>query len=241
MDDTSDVLIRLTGVVKDYRSLRPLRDRELTVPRGASIALMGFDAAAAEVLVNLLTGGVVPDEGEVRVFGEPTASISDRDSWLRMLDRFGLISDRSVLLEQLTAEQNLAMPLSLAVESMADPLRARVRRLAAEVGVPDALVVQPLGTLSSAMRLRIRLGRALALDPEVVLAEHPNATLDRADASAFARDLGVIARSRGAATLTMTADARFAHEIADQVLALDPATGLLKPPSGWKRWRFLSC
>ena len=57
------------------------------------------------------------------VFGEPTSAITDHRSWMAMLDRFGLISARSVLLDQLTAEQNLAIPFTLAVESMSDEVR----------------------------------------------------------------------------------------------------------------------
>src|SRR5688572_20254081 len=138
MGDGADLLVRLRGVTKDYRGLRPLRISELELRREQSLALMGFDQAMAEVFVNLLTGGVLPDTGEVIVFGQHTAAIRDRDGWLTMLDHFGLVSDRSVLLESLTVEQNLAIPLSLGVERMSDTLRREVHQLAVEVGLPEA-------------------------------------------------------------------------------------------------------
>jgi ABC-type transporter Mla maintaining outer membrane lipid asymmetry ATPase subunit MlaF len=155
MGDGADLLVQLRGVTKDYRGLRPLRISELELRRGQSLALMGFDQAMAEVFVNLLTGGVLPDTGDVIVFGQHTAAIRDRDSWLKMLDHFGLVSDRSVLLESLTAEQNLAIPLSLGVERMSDTLRREVHRIAVEVGISEALSLQPSSCGSgSAVRSR---------------------------------------------------------------------------------------
>jgi ABC-type methionine transport system ATPase subunit len=230
------IALRLTGVIKDYRGLRPLRVRHLEVAEGESVALLGFDAAAAEVMVTLLIAGSMPDTGEVIVFGRPTSAIDDHAGWLTMLDQFGLVSERAVLLEQLTAEQNMAMPLSLAVETMPGDLRSRVSRLAAEAGVTPSQRATAVAQLSADDRLRVRLARALALDPRLLLAEHPNATLTAAEALRFAADVVRITRERGLTTLVMTADAGFARAIADRVLTLEPATGELKPTGSWRRW-----
>ena len=113
-------------VTKDYRGLRPLRVEALDLHAGQTLALVGFDQMTAEILVNLITGAIVPDAGEVRVFGQPTTSIADRDGWLRTLDQFGLLTERAVLVEQLTVEQNLAIPYSLSVDDLSADLRARV-------------------------------------------------------------------------------------------------------------------
>ena len=110
-----DVLIHVAGVVKHYNALRPLRLRDWRLARGHTVALHGFDKTAAEVLVNLLTGSSLPDEGVVRVFGRATSEIADSTDWLESLRRFALLSERTVLVEQLTVEQNLAIPHTLAV------------------------------------------------------------------------------------------------------------------------------
>jgi putative ABC transport system ATP-binding protein len=188
------------------------------------------------VLVNLITAGSLPDEGRVLVFGKQTSTITDHAAWMEMLDRFGLISGRSVLLEQLTAEQNLAIPFTLTVESLEDDTRRAVRQLADEIGLPATHLGEPLGALPAASVLRVRLGRALALEPEVLLAEHPNATLTRAEALAFATDVHMICRARRLASLIITADSAFADAIADDVRALQPSTGELRTPRMWDRW-----
>jgi ABC-type methionine transport system ATPase subunit len=232
---TGDVVVRLRNVVKDYKGLRPLRIETLDVHAGQLVALVGLDQAMAEVLVDLITAAIVPDSGEVIVFGQRTDAIADRNAWLETLDRFGLLTERAVLLDQLTVAQNLALPFSLALDDLTDPVRERVTDLAAEIGL-EASLAQQTGSLEAPQRLRVRLGRALALGPRVLLAEHPNATLDGGEQRAFAADLTRIAKGRGAASVVLTANQDFARAAADDVLVLQPATGVLKPSSGWRRW-----
>ena len=232
---SADVLIRLRGVSKDYRSLRPLRIAELDVMPGRSLALVGFDQMMAEVFVDLITGAILPDNGEVIAFGQPTSAIPDPNGWLATLDQFGLLTDRAVLVEQFTVEQNLALPLSITVEEMSPDVRARVADLATEVGLGTELQRQA-GVLGAAARARIRLGRAIALAPKVLVAEHPNATLSADDAATFAADIARIVEARAIASLVLTADHAFARAVAKDVLVLEPATGALKPASGWRRW-----
>lgn len=231
-----DVLVELKDVEKDYRGLRPLRIQELRLRPGELVALLGLDAAMAEVLVNLVTAAQLPDKGDVRIFGRSTATITDVHAWVADLDRFGLISERAVLVEQLTAEQNLALPLSLEIDEMPAALRQQVQDLASEVALSADELQTPTGALTPLSRLRLRLGRALALKPRVILAEHPNAILPADDAPRFAADFTRVMSSRSIASLTMTADVTFATAVADRVLTLQPATGLLKPTSAWRRW-----
>jgi ABC-type transporter Mla maintaining outer membrane lipid asymmetry ATPase subunit MlaF len=231
-----DVLVRLRAVTKDYRGLRPLRVADLELRAGRSVALVGFDQVMAEVLVDLITGAIVPDSGEVEAFGRATSDIEDPEAWFATLDGFGLLTDRAVLVEQFTVEQNLAMPMSLRLEDIPEGVRARVARLAEEVGLDAGRLERPAGELSPEERARVRLGRALALDPRVLLAEHPNATLSTTESERFATDVARVASARRLAIAVLTADRRFATRVASEVLALDPSTGVLRPVSGWRRF-----
>jgi ABC-type transporter Mla maintaining outer membrane lipid asymmetry ATPase subunit MlaF len=229
-------LIEVRGVSKDYHGLRPLRVEQLTLSKGDSVALLGFDQQMAQVLVDLLMGTIVPDAGEVRVFGTVTTAIPDGQAWLRLLDDFGLLSERAVLVDQLTVEHNLAMPFSLDLKGMSADARRDVLALAEEVGLTTEDLARPAGALGAAARLRIRLGRALALRPRILLAEHPNAALSPDDTPGFAADFSRIISTRGVATLVVTADPVFARAVASQVLTLQPRTGALTPSAGWRRW-----
>jgi ABC-type sugar transport system ATPase subunit len=232
----ADPLVQVRQVTKNFGGLRPLRLQTLDLHAGEVLSLLGFDQAMAEVLVNLLTGAILPDSGTVTVLGTPTTTITTAEAWVDTLDHFGLISERAVLLDELAAEQNLALPISLQVDTMPDAVRLRVRALADEIGLAPTDLGTRLADLDPLNRQRIRLGRALALNPRVLLAEHPNAPLSAGDTLAFAADLARVAAGRTLALLVLTANREFAAAIPGQVLALQPATGELKPAAGWRRW-----
>lgn len=232
-----EVLVSLSGVVKDYHALRPLRVQQLDLRAGETVALLGVDQASAEVLVNLIAGATVPDAGEVRALGRPTTDITDGDTWLKALDDFGIISERAVLLEQLTAEQNLAVPLSLDLHDLPHDIRSRVSSLAAEVHLEARELASFASSLTPLGRMRLKLARAVAIGPRVLMAEHPNASLPPSDHPSFAADLVRVAASRRLALLVLTADAQFASAVGHRVLTLNPATGALTTAaSGWRRW-----
>ena len=123
------------------------------------MALLGFDQTTAEVLVNLITGATLPDSGEVDVFGVSTRNIGDPDAWLVEMDQFGIFSERAVLLEQFTVEQNLALPFTLEVEQLSESVRETVRALAHEVGIHSAQLSQSPAALDADAQLRVRLGQ----------------------------------------------------------------------------------
>jgi len=235
MPDASAPAIAVRDVQKDYHALRPLRVRALDVSEGESIALLGFDRAAAEVFVNLITAATLPDSGEVRIFDRQTTTIADAHSWLSSLDVFGVLSERAVVLDNMSVEQNLTIPLTLALHDVDTAVRAKVESVAAEVGLSRADMPKPVGALTSSGRLRLRLGRAIAPDPRIILAEHPSAMLEPAEVGAFAADYARLVAARGLTSIVLTADSRFAAAVASRILTLQPATGELKPLSGWRR------
>jgi ABC-type transporter Mla maintaining outer membrane lipid asymmetry ATPase subunit MlaF len=231
-----DPIVHAVGVVKHYQALRPLRIRDLRVRRGQAVALHGLDKTAAEVLVNMLIGSSLPDEGQVRVFGRVTSDISSSDEWLTWLRRFALFSDRTVLVEELSVEQNLAIPHTLNLDPLAEELRAQVGAVGAEVGLSPEMLAGSLGGLDALQLARVRLARALALEPDLLLAEHPTATLDAAGARAFAGTLTGVVSARRMAAVYLTADQEFAKAVGKDVLTLKPATGEFTSSSGWRRW-----
>ncbi len=220
-------VLEVSGVRKDYRGLRPLRVRDLVLSEGEIVAIAGPDAAAAEVLTNLVTGATLPDEGSIRVFGEDTRAIADADAWLAGLDRFGIVSDRVALLDGLTIRQNIAIAFTLDLDDLNDEVAAAVHSLADQAGLSDAVLNGAAGLAPPAVRLRTRVARAIALRPRLLLFEHPTGTLPRADVRAVAADVLNLIRTRGAAALVVSADRDFTRAC-DRELVFDAATGSLK-------------
>jgi predicted ABC-type transport system involved in lysophospholipase L1 biosynthesis ATPase subunit len=221
-------VLELAGVTKNYHGLRPLRLEQLTVHAGDRVALLGFDRPAAEIFVSLVTGAALPDAGSVTLFGRLSCDINDGAEWLATADRFGIVSDRAVLLEALSVVQNLALPFTLEIEPPPADVRRRAADLAAAVGLPASAWERPVGDLDAAGHARVRLGRALALDPAVLVLEHVSAGLDRTAARLLADDTRRVSISRGTALVALTADERFAATVASRVLTVDPATGRLR-------------
>jgi putative ABC transport system ATP-binding protein len=226
-------LLEIAGLVKDYQSLRPLRVRALRVAPGAVITLTGFDAAAAEMFVHLVTGAALPDEGHVTLFGTNTRHIADAAAWLRSLDRLGLVSHRAVLIDPLTVLQNVAMPLTLDVDPIDPAYRPAVEALAREAGLPEAEWDRPLHCVDAETRVRVRLARALAPGPALLVAEHPSASLSPQAAARVAADVARVAAARGAALVSLTADPAWVEAASGERLALRPATGELASGAGF--------
>ena len=231
----SDRIVSVQKLTKNYQALRPLRVQALELRRGTVISLTGLDAQAAEMFVGLLTGAVLPDEGEVHLFGKSTQDVTDSDAWLAMLDEVGIVTDRAVLLAQFSVEQNIAIPFTLRVDPLADEIRSRVAQLAEEVGLGAADLQRPVGQSPPPVVARVHLARALALDPALLIAEHPSASLPREAVKAYARDIARIARAREMAVLAITADNVFAQVLGGQTFTHEPATGALRTRSAWRK------
>lgn len=229
-------VLELTDVSKDYHGLRPLRIASLTVAAGEQVALVGFDQPAAEVFVNLVTGATLPDRGAVRLLGRATTDIADADDWLTVVDRVGIVSARAVLLQGLTVVQNLSMPYTLEVEPPSQDVRERAVALAAAAGLPPSVMDRPIAELTPSALLLARFARALALDPAVVLFEHPTAEVPRGDVAQVATRCREAASRRNIATVALTADREFAEASASRVLWWEPASGRLARRGFWPRF-----
>jgi ABC-type branched-subunit amino acid transport system ATPase component len=221
------VVLELEGVSKDYGGLRPLRVDRLRVAAGQQVAVLGMDAMAAEIFVNLITGATLPDRGRVMAFGRSTADISDSAEWLAAVDRFGIASHRAVLLEELDVLQNLAVPFTLDIEPLAEEVIERASALATEIRLAPSTWAHKVATLDPASHARIHVARALALEPGILVMEHTSAGLTSPDASALGLDVRAAAARRGAAIIALTTDTAFARAVALQTLRWDPASGRL--------------
>jgi len=223
-------VLQISKVRKQYHGLRPLRIAELSIAAGERVALSGLDAGAAEVLVNLVTGASLPDEGEVIVTGRSTASIADGEDWLASLDRFGIVSPRAVLLDAATLLQNLAMPLSLEIEPVPPGIAEQVNALAREAGIDPVQLEKPIAALDAVTRARAHLARAVALEPSLLILEHPTAGFVAGDGASFGQAVASVAGARSLATLMISEDAEFSAAAATRRLALHGASGDLRPP-----------
>ena len=234
-DADAPALVELIGVRKDYAGFRPLRIRQLSLRKGDRIVLTGLDAGGAEVFVHLITGAALTDDGDVRIAGADTRAIATDTEWLASLDRFGIVTDRAVLIDRLPIAANLALPLTLTIDPMSAETRRQVDGLAAEVGLQNARLDQPASTLTPDERVRAHLARALALNPSLLILERPTAGIDdREHARALGVTLRALSLARGLGWIALTDDDAFARASGGTRLRLEPETGELVGAGFWK-------
>jgi ABC-type lipoprotein export system ATPase subunit len=211
----------------------PLRVRELRVESGSRATLVGLDRAAAEAFVNLTTGSALPEKGEVLSLGQPTSAIADSSAWLAFVERIGIVSDRIVLLEALTVSQNLAIPFDLELDPIPPGVWHRVTQLAAEVDIDTAMLGKPVAEIAPTLRAKVCLARALALDPIMLLLEHPTAAIPQEDAKAYGTLLNRIWGRRGITMVALTMDEKFGKALGGRLLTWQPATGEFRERRSW--------
>lgn len=222
---TQPAVLQCHGLVKHYRGLRPFRLRALEVLPGERVVISGLDVITAELLTNLINGATLPDEGELLVLGARTDAVTSETEWLASLDRFGIVTARAVLLDGMTVRQNLALPLSIEIDPVSPELAARADALGLDAGIEAAWLERPVHEAGADVRMRIHLARSLALDPALLLLEHPTAPLATGERGAFARQVADIAGRRTLTLIACSQDRTFASEVATRYLQWQPGSG----------------
>jgi ABC-type sulfate/molybdate transport systems ATPase subunit len=218
-------LIEILDLEKASPGLPTIRVRKLVIRPGERYTVRGLDAGAAEALVHLITGAALPDRGEVRLGGRRTQDVGTDMEWLTSLDRFGIVTERAVLLDGLSLAANLALPLTLDIDPVSPETRVRVEGLARSVQLDLARLDRPAAGFSPLDRMRVHLARALAVEPQALLLEHPTSALDPAGAQAFGAVLRRAADERQIAWLAFANDPGFAETAGGRVGTLNFETG----------------
>jgi ABC-type lipoprotein export system ATPase subunit len=210
MSNPGAPLIEIVDLVKASPGLPTIRVRRLTLRPGDRYMIQGLDAGAAEALVHLITGAALPDRGEIRVGGRRTEDVGTDMEWLASLDRFGIVTERAVLLDGFSLAGNLALPITLEVDPIPEDVRRRVDGLARSVGLDVEGLNRLAVNLAPLERMRVHLARALATDPHTLLLEQPTATLDSTASRAFGESLRRVADDRHLSWIAFANDDAFA-------------------------------
>jgi len=152
-----------------------LRDIALEVPRGSVTAVLGPSGSGKSTLLAALTGELVPAAGTVEVFGERVPRA--QKALLAMRKRLGVLLQGNGLLTDLTAAENVALPLRTHTDLPDAVIRRLVDMKLHAVGLRAAADLFPR-ELSGGMARRVALARALALDPPLMVYDEPLTGLD---------------------------------------------------------------
>jgi putative ABC transport system ATP-binding protein len=212
--------IEAQGLAKTYRSdgveVLALRGIDLVIKPGEFVAVTGPSGSGKSTLLHLLGGLERPTAGTVHVGGLRTDELGERALALMRRRRIGFVFQAFNLVPSLSAEENVALPVVLAGGGRRQA-NTRAIALLEAVGAGDRAGFAP-AHLSGGQQQRVAVARALANEPDVVLADEPTGNLD----TASARDVMSLFRAsadRGQAIVVVTHDPRVAAT-ADRVISL---------------------
>jgi len=208
-------LIEARNVHKSFGQTPALRGASVTVGRGEILAIMGPSGSGKSTLLHCLAGIFAPDSGEVWFDSERLDTLDEAARTKLRRTAFGFVFQFGQLVPELTAADNVALPLLL----------NRGRRRAAyqtagswldKLGLGDK-GARRTGELSGGEAQRVAVARALALNPKLIFADEPTGSLDSLTGEKVMDLLVGLAREQGTTVIIVTHDARVAA-YADRVV-----------------------
>ncbi len=190
-----------------------LKEVTLDVAPGEATGIVGPSGSGKSTLLMVIAGLERVDSGTVRIAGEALEGKSEDQVAAFRGRTIGIVFQSFHLIPNMTALENVAVPLELA--GRADPFAAAERELAA-VGLQDRLTHYP-GELSGGEQQRVAIARALAPEPKILIADEPTGNLDQATGRQIADLLFSKARERGMTLVLVTHDAALAERCTRQV------------------------
>jgi phospholipid/cholesterol/gamma-HCH transport system ATP-binding protein len=215
----SQAVVEVTDLVVRYGELTVLSGVSTRMRRGEITVILGGSGCGKTTLLKAIVGLLRPDQGEVRVLGEPTAEL-DEEGWARLRRRTGVLFQGGALLNSMSVRENVSIPLQQHTELPPDLVARIARSKLALVGLDGAEERLP-SELSGGMRKRAALARALALDPELLFFDEPSAGLDPVTSAGLDRlILGLRARL-GMSLVIVTHEPASIRRLADRIVFLD--------------------
>lgn len=192
------------GLVKQYGTQQALAGVDMAIHAGEVLAIVGPSGSGKTTLLHVLAGIVHPDGGEVLLGGHRIDRLGEaKRSELRRHD-FGFVFQNGILVGELTAEENTALPLLLAGANRAKAIndaRAWLNRLGL-----DGLEQRRPGELSGGQAQRVAIARSLAHRPKVIFADEPTGALDTRSGAETMGSLLAAAAETGSAVVIVTHD-----------------------------------
>ena len=214
-------LVRLEGLCIDFDGHRVLRDVNLSLPRGQTLAVIGESGCGKTVLLKTIIGLLRPTRGAAYFDGRNLATLG-AGALTQQRIRFGFLFQQAALFDSMTVGQNVAFALHQHTRKTADQMHQIVVARLAEVGLSEDVIEKKPAELSGGMRKRVGLARALVLDPELVLYDEPTTGLDPIMADVINELILSTRRRHPVTSIVVTHDMRTAVKVADRVVMVYP-------------------
>jgi len=218
---TGGTILEARDLVLSFGETPALRGANLSVQRGEVLAIMGPSGSGKSTLLHCLAGILVPDAGRVEFDGRRLDTLRESERSKVRRDRFGFVFQFGQLVPELTAEENVALPLLLGGirrEKALSQARSWFGRLDLE-----GLEHHRTGEMSGGQSQRVALARALVAHPDVLFADEPTGSLDSLSGEMVMDLLISAAREQGSTVILVTHEPRVAAYADREVIVRDGA------------------
>jgi len=214
-------LLEFKGITKDYRLgktvVRALRGLDLEIEEGEVIAIMGPSGSGKSTLMHIVGALDTPTNGTAFLDGQDLQQLKEHQLVTLRGKKIGFVFQTFNLVQTLSAQRNVELPMIFQGIRKGERAR-RARELLIKVGLGDRIKHKP-NELSGGERQRVAMARALANDPEIILADEPTGNLDTESGTPILEMLKKLSVNDGKTVIIVTHDPD-AAAIADRIVRL---------------------
>ena len=213
------IIVEASNAVLSFGETPALRGASVSVKRGEILAVMGPSGSGKSTLLHCLAGILVPSSGEVFFDGRRIDTMGEAQRSTLRREHFGFVFQFGQLVPELSAEENVALPLLLAGQHRNDALaaaRAWFDRLDLK-----GMERHRSGEMSGGQAQRVALARGLVAHPEVLFADEPTGSLDSLNGELVMELLTRTARDQGTTVILVTHEPRVAAYADREVIVRD--------------------
>lgn len=208
-------IISLRHVTKSFQGHKVIDDVSLDIFPGETFVIMGCSGSGKSTLLRHMTGAIRPSEGSISIKGKDIAQMSV-DELDEVRKCFGMSFQYSALLDSLTVEENVALPLREHTKLADEIIDIIIKMKLSLVGLRGFEAYYP-SEISGGMRKRVGLARAIALDPDIVFYDEPTSGLDPVVGGITDKLIKDLSLKLLITSVVVTHDLRSAFKIADRM------------------------
>ena len=216
----SDIIIHTGDIKKSYGETHAMRGISLEIKRGEVLAIMGPSGSGKSTLLHTLAGITRPDSGKVYFNNLRIDNLTDKQRTLLRRSKFGFVFQFSQLVPELTAIDNVAVPLLLnGINRKAAYQKAE--QWLNKVGITDTKLNHLANQLSGGQIQRVAIARAMVINPEVLFADEPTGSLDSLNSELVMKMFIKTAKDNGTTVVMVTHEPTIAAYADREIIVRD--------------------
>ena len=218
--NSSDVIIKADDIKKSYGETHAMRGISLEIKRGEVLAIMGPSGSGKSTLLHTIAGIIRPDSGKVYFSGSRIDNLNDHGRTMLRRTKFGFVFQFSQLVPELTAIDNVAVPLLLNGIPRGEAYHQAEQWLN-KVGITDAKLNHLANQLSGGQIQRVAIARAMVINPEVLFADEPTGSLDSLNSELVMKMFIKTAKENGTTVVMVTHEPTIAAYADREIIVRD--------------------